>query len=198
MLRVICTAGASLLVAIGVAAPVVAGDETPTPVASPTAEGAQLAAPTDLRFDGDAVISWTDNAIGEDEYQVVIRLNERQNSFSLPADSTSIVIPDVARVDCTMPPFQGSLSIDVYATALDLAGDAASLVVAFDCAQAFATPTAGVPAIQPTRVIEGPPALPDTGSGGSSTGAPSMALALLALAAVGAATTAIALGRHHR
>jgi hypothetical protein len=166
-----------------------AGDETPTPVATATSEVPELAAPTNLQFDGDALVSWTDNATGEDEYQVIVQIDGGQGNFSLPADSTSFAIPDFARVDCTTPPFQGSMRITVYATSLDLAGNAATLDVAFDCPQAFASPTAAPP-IRQTPVIQGLPVLPATGDGDPGGTRDPIAIALL-LAAAG--TVAIAL-----
>jgi hypothetical protein len=175
-----------------------AGDGTPTPAATPTPDVPQLTAPTDLAFDGDATVSWTDNATGEDAYQVALRIDDRRGAFSLPANSTSIVLPDFARVDCTMPPFQGSMVIDVYATAGDLAGDAAHLEVTFDCPQAFASPTAAPP-IRQTPVIEGLPVLPATGAGGTDSGDPGVLIALGALGiAVAAVSGLVTVRLHHR
>jgi len=196
MRRLIAALALAIAGTTAITASALAGGATPTPEPTATSEAPQLAAPTDLAFDGDATVSWTDNATGEDAYQVVLRINDRQEGFSFPANSTSFVLPDFARVDCTMPPFQGSMVIDVYATAGDLAGDAAHLEVTFDCPQAFASPTAAPPLGQ-TPVIEGLPVLPATGAGGSNSGGPGV---LIGLGVLGIAVAAVSglIAAHHR
>jgi hypothetical protein len=123
-----------------------------------------LNAPTELTFDGEAVITWTDNATGETEYTLVISINEQRRDFFLPPDSERLELPADFRIVCDGSlPLQGSISIVVSPDALDLAGLARRLDAAYDCPQAFASPTPAA-AIR-TPIVEGPPALPDTGTG---------------------------------